>query len=74
MSEKDLTSFLQNIDIPEVIETPQQTGRGPNDKLRNFKAMGDAKFYPVAERIIAENNDPEAVAAVKAEIARRGNA
>jgi hypothetical protein len=48
-----------------------KTGRGPTGKLRNFKAMGDAKFKSAFGAIKHENNDPEAWEAAQAEWKRR---
>lgn len=53
------------------ISDGHRTGRGPSGKLRNFDAMGDAKFQAEAAKIEAENNDPEALEAIRASRASR---
>jgi hypothetical protein len=50
-----------------------QTGRGPNGKPRNFKAMGSEKFAKVYYLVVvAERNDPQCVALLQNERDRRG--
>lgn len=53
-------------------ESVQKTGRGGSGKLRNFKAMAGEKFESVANAVIRENNDDEAILAVFTEAHRRG--
>lgn len=69
------------LDAPSITTTPPsatddgpRTGRGPSGKLRNFDAMGDAKFAAEAAKVEAENNDPEALEAVRASRASRAGA
>lgn len=49
-------------------------GRGPAGNLRNFAAMGDAKFSLTYRQVMTERNDPEAMEAVQQEDYRRSNA
>lgn len=49
----------------------QQTGRSGSGRLRNFKAMSAEKLAKVAAAVDAEDNDPEALAAINAEYGRR---
>lgn len=49
----------------------QQTGRSGEGRLRNFKAMSPEKLARVAAAVDAEDNDPEALAAINAEYERR---
>lgn len=49
----------------------QQTGRSGEGRLRNFRAMAPAKLAKVAAAVDAEDNDPEALAAINAEYERR---
>lgn len=49
-----------------------QTGRSGSGRLRNFGAMSDAKLQQAATAILRELNDQEAIAAVDAELIRRG--
>lgn len=56
---------------PVESTTLHGTGRSGSGKLRNFKAMNDAKFAGVLADVLAEGDDPEAIAAVQAEAARR---
>lgn len=49
----------------------QQTGRSGEGRLRNFKAMSDKKLASVSADVEAEENDPEAWAAISAEWERR---
>ena len=51
-----------------------QSGRGPSGKLRNFDAMGDEKFEREAAVVEAENNDPEALEAIKQSREKRNSA
>ena len=48
-----------------------QSGRGPSGKLRNFDAMNPEKFEREAAIVEQENNDPEALAAIKASREKR---
>lgn len=48
-----------------------QTGRGPTGRLRNFRAMSDAKLLAALEAVQAEANDPEALQALEAEASAR---
>jgi hypothetical protein len=50
----------------------QGIGRGPQGNLRNFQRMALPKFQTVAKQVLAENDDIDAIMAVKAEAARRG--
>jgi hypothetical protein len=50
----------------------KKSGRSPTGKLRNFGSMGDKKFEDTLAAVVNENNDPDAIAAVKAEAAKRG--
>jgi hypothetical protein len=49
----------------------RQSGRSAEGRLRNFKAMTEDKFLAVAKEVAAEDNDPEAQAALKEEAYRR---
>lgn len=51
--------------------TIKKTGRAPSGGLRNFKQMSDAKFRQTVNAIVTEDNDPEALEAVKKESKRR---
>ncbi|HET6573357.1 MAG TPA: hypothetical protein VFG68_07135, partial [Fimbriiglobus sp.] len=67
-------------DYPTTLKEPapgpaasdQKSGRSPTGKLRNFGSMGDKKFGDTLAAVMAENNDPEAIAAVTAEAQKRG--
>lgn len=49
-----------------------RTGRSPSGNVRNFAAMGPAKFAQVAAAVRRENNDPVALAKLaQVEFARR---
>lgn len=48
------------------------TGRGDAGNLRNFRQMSDKKFFGVLSDVLTEGDDVEAITAVKAEAARRG--
>lgn len=41
---------------------PRRTGRSPQGRLRNFAAMGPAKFQQVYDAVLRENNDQAALA------------
>jgi hypothetical protein len=55
---------------PVLVET--RTGRSGSGKLRNFRAMSLEKFASVYSAVIREDNDPEAIDAVKDEADARG--
>jgi hypothetical protein len=40
----------------------RRTGRSPSGNLRNFAAMGPAKYQAVYNAVLRENNDQEAMA------------
>ena len=74
----EASSRLSQLEQQGVLEalaaaqpSSQQTGRSGSGNLRNFKAMTEDKFRDVARAIAAEDNDPEAQAAVKEEAYRR---
>lgn len=68
-----LSAYLELLDAPEAtLESTTQSGRGPQGNLRNFASMGEAKFLKVAAEIRAEDNDTEALDAIRFEAARRG--
>lgn len=49
------------------------TGRGPNGRPRNFRAMSDQKFRIVYKAVVVyEANDPQCVALLQNERDRRG--
>lgn len=47
-------------------------GRGPTGRLRNFRAMSDAKLIETYRQVAYENNDSEALTGIRAEAASRG--
>ena len=53
-------------------DTSQQTGRSGTGRLRNFKSMNDEKLLGVLADVEREGNDPEALTAVRQEVAGRG--
>lgn len=71
--EQDLSAYLDGLGVPTVEEHEQQTqtGRSPSGRLRNFGAMNDGKLFGVLQQVERENNDPEALSALRAEAARR---
>jgi len=46
-------------------------GRSPAGRLRNFGAMGDDKLRAIAAQAVRENNDPEAMRHIHAELQSR---
>ncbi len=48
------------------------TGRSGSGRLRNFKAMANGKLAGVFWEVLAEDDDPEALAALRAEMVARG--
>jgi hypothetical protein len=54
-----------------MTETMTGTGRSGTGRLRNFKAMSEDKLWRTYSAVCLEGDDPEAKAALEAEIARR---
>lgn len=54
-----------------IRESSQQTGRGPQGNLRNFRQMKLEKLQGVYRQVMSEDNDPEAIEAVEAELRSR---
>ena len=72
MSELDdkLAQMLGSSSNPNP--STQQTGRGASGRLRNFAAMRDEKVLVTYHTVKAENNDIEAINALRAELDSRG--
>lgn len=54
-----------------MTELAYQSGRSGSGRLRNFRAMSPEKLQAVSADVDAEDNDPEAQAAIQAEYGRR---
>jgi hypothetical protein len=67
-----LASFLDDLGLSEAeYETTVQSGRSPAGRLRNFGAMNNGKLFMVLEQVVSENNDPEALEALRLEAGKR---
>lgn len=77
MSDDALAAYLNTLgELPNVLteeerDAAQRSGRSPAGRLRNFGAMNDGKLALVLNQVELEGNDPEALAALRAEIERR---
>ena len=58
-------------DLLAIHDLANKTGRSGSGRLRNFRAMSPEKLRQVAAEVDAEDNDPEAQAAINAECWRR---
>jgi hypothetical protein len=64
--------FLDDLGLSESeYETTVQSGRSPTGRLRNFGAMNNDKLFTVLQQLEVENNDPEALAVIRAEVSKR---
>jgi hypothetical protein len=67
-----LALFLDDLGLSESeYETTVQSGRSPTGRLRNFGAMNNDKLFTVLQQLEVENNDPEALAVIRAEVSKR---
>ena len=68
-----LAEMLQTAPAPtQATVAATGTGRGGTGRLRNFRSMNDEKLLVTRAAVERENNDPEALAAVRAEAEGRG--